>query len=64
MCKRKYCKEEAFDARDLCLPHLKASLGLGPEPATPKRKSRKKVVDNEELLTTDDTDLQEERDGG
>ena len=56
MCRIKDCERYPFD-RGLCLDHYRDALA----PEKPKRKTRKKKVDAVEVLTTDATDVAEER---
>jgi len=56
MCKKEKCERHEFDY-GLCLAHLKEEFA----PVQPKRRTRKKKVDAVELVTTDATEIKEER---
>lgn len=58
MCRLEKCDRHEFD-HGLCLPHLKAALGI--KDKTTKRKSRKRKVDAEEVVVNDDTNVLETR---
>lgn len=58
MCRVEECERHEFN-KGLCLPHYKEAIA--PVEEKPKRKSRKKKVDNEEVITTDATEVVEER---